>query len=191
MTISDDMGKKICALVDNELDHDDAAGSVRQICGDPELKQRWDRYHLISDVMRHKELLPNQMDLSLDFSQRISRAIESEPTVFAPGALPLRTRLLQTATKQLAGLAVAASVTVVVVFGVQYQGQGIPGGMEMAGTSSLSVPASQIAPVDSRSIPAHQFNKYLVNHHEHVGSTAVRHGVLPYARIAGGQPIGK
>lgn len=44
-------------------------------------RQLWDNYHLIGDVLRSEELAIEPSDL---FYARISKAIDEEPTVFAP-----------------------------------------------------------------------------------------------------------
>lgn len=186
MTISEEMGKRMSALVDDELTNGEA-GCLDEIKKDKALQQCWSRYHLVSDVLRHRETIPTSISSSSDFSQRLSAAIELEPAILAPGRFSRSKRIIQGMAKQVTGLAVAASVTMAVVFGVQYQGVGIPGGGgEMAANGSNALPASQVSPVVVKPIPAQQFNKYLVNHNEHVGSTAVRQGVLTYARIIDG-----
>mgnify|MGYP001454442526 FL=1 len=46
-------------------------------------RQLWDSYHLIGDVLRSEELAIEPSEL---FYARVSKAIDEEPTVFAPNA---------------------------------------------------------------------------------------------------------
>lgn len=47
-------------------------------------RQLWDSYHLIGDVLRSEELALEPSEL---FYARITKAIDEEPTVFAPNAI--------------------------------------------------------------------------------------------------------
>lgn len=84
----------------------DGEGEVRaEDLDSPYGRQVWETYHLIGDVLRDDELAikPSPM-----FYARLSRAIDDEPTVLAPGALK-RSRW----RAPMSGLAVAAVVAVV------------------------------------------------------------------------------
>lgn len=76
-------------------------------------RQVWDTYHLIGDVLRNPDLAIKPSDL---FYARISKAIDAEPAIVAPGALrrhsPVRVGL--------SGLAVAAAVASVVWVAMPY-----------------------------------------------------------------------
>ncbi len=69
-------------------------------------RQVWDTFHLIGDVLRSEELAIKPTDF---LYARISRAIDEEPPIVAPRALPLR----RYARAGLSGLAVAAAVAAV------------------------------------------------------------------------------
>ncbi|MER1966195.1 sigma-E factor negative regulatory protein [Castellaniella sp. GW247-6E4] len=70
-------------------------------------RQVWDTYHLIGDVMRSRDLAIRPTDR---FYARVSAAIDAEPVVLAPAAVPHRGML----RLGLSGLAVAAAVASVV-----------------------------------------------------------------------------
>lgn len=72
-------------------------------------RQLWDTYHLIGDVMRSQELA---IEPSERFYARVSKAIDEEPTVVAPG------RIRTQARRRWPGLAVAAAM--VLAFGVWF-----------------------------------------------------------------------
>ncbi len=46
------MSEEISALADQEIDEDCYNGLVDQLCGDPVLRERWQRYHLIRSALR-------------------------------------------------------------------------------------------------------------------------------------------
>ncbi|HEY0634846.1 MAG TPA: hypothetical protein VGE00_05630, partial [Gammaproteobacteria bacterium] len=137
----------------------------------------------------------------LDISQRVAAALEQEPVIFAPlwqRAIPSRR-----AVKQVASVAMAASVTAVAIFGAQWVNRDMPG-MAHPSVASVAAPElSQVAtPVAMASPgkvspglpllaegqqPAEQvwirnLDSYVVNHNEYSGSVGM-HGVLPYARL--------
>lgn len=106
--------ERISSLVDGEFDGQDPHAAVEALLKDEEARGRWARYHLMSDAMKRN--LPNGIDQQL--SSRVMAALENEPTVLAPPK-----REFSDLGRRLSGLAVAASVAVVAVFGVQLMNQ--------------------------------------------------------------------
>ena len=91
----------------------DSEGEVRpDELDSPYGRQLWDTYHLIGDVLRSEELAirPSPM-----FYARLSRAIDAEPPVVAPGNF-----LKRPWSAGLSGLAVAAAVVAVAWVVVPY-----------------------------------------------------------------------
>jgi len=186
MTESEMNGEKLSALVDGELSGVEYGHTVDAINLSPELKQRWMRYHIAADAL--KKSLPPAL-LKPDFSARVMQAIEAEPTVFAPRNIVHKVRPV---AKQLAGLAIAASVTAVAVLGVQtwrVQSDVEPA----AAVAQVAAPvanANAIRPVatvaaDNAPLPAHvqsQINQYLLSHNQ---NALAAQRMLPYARIVG------
>jgi negative regulator of sigma E activity len=138
--------------------------------------------------------------------------LENEPTILAPK--PRHKLFKKGYAKPLAGLAVAASVTAVAIFGLQTSNQQIPGLESMDGelpqvaiidTEQTVVPVLQAATepalvnesivANSTSVrtvkyePANtlqpqQLNRYIMNHNQHNSRMGVQ-GVSPYARLVG------
>lgn len=180
--VSDLAGERISALVDGELSSVEYEHAVRAVEQDVELKRRWERYHIAADSLKNN--LPPVITKS-NFADRVMLAIESEPTVFAPRNL---SRKLNNVVKQVAGLAVAASVTAAVVFGVQtWRVAGDSGPVAQVLTSPVpnaTPPATTVSNV-SVHVPENlkaQLNNYLLNHNQSVMGF---NGMLPYARIVG------
>lgn len=181
-------GERLSALVDGELSKVEYRPAVDAINESPELKQRWMRYHLAADAL--KKSLPPAL-LKSEFSARVMQAINAEPTVLAPRNIVYKVSLVG---KQIAGLAIAASVTAVAILGVQtWRVQ--PGADPVAVVQATPLPVinvnspamTSISPVaaDHAPLPAHvqlQINQYLLNHNQNaLGAQRM----FPYARIVG------
>lgn len=85
MNTKDMAGEKISALADGEVSDaelDALLARLRQ----PEAQQDWALYHRIGDVLRSDDMA---FELSPGFSARMSAALDKEPTVFAPVAVPV------------------------------------------------------------------------------------------------------
>ena len=102
----EDIRAKISAFMDGEAGDFEARRTLKEIAADAELKRKWYRYHLASSAM-HEEL-PNKM---VDLSARIRSAIDAE-------ARPRKSLL----AGPIGRVAIAASVAVFTVLGVQYAG---------------------------------------------------------------------
>lgn len=93
----------LSALIDGELDADEAAAVLDALCSDAELQRRWSDLQLAGDALRSSEVAACHAD---DFCDRVRKSLANEPTVLAPQ------RLARPAWRRfsLPGLAVAASV---------------------------------------------------------------------------------
>lgn len=97
--MSDRIHEQLSALADDELPTGEAQLLWRRLAADPELRDRWGRYHLYGDALR--DGLPPALDRGL--AGRIAAALAGE-AVPAPARNPWPRRV--------GGLAVAASVMV-------------------------------------------------------------------------------
>lgn len=179
--MNETLKEQISALVDGELEGPEQDRIIRQIEQDPQLQHQWERYNLISDAL-NSHLTGN---VRHNLAARVSDALVHEPIVFAPQR---KKKHVKDAVKHVAGMAVAASVAVVVVLSVQPE------------APVTSVQSTQVATVpapndwvrvsgthwDLQSQPAveSKLNSYLVNHSEYTLSTGMQ-GVIPYVRIVG------
>ena len=194
MTETEMNGEKLSALVDGELNGAEYGQALDAINLSPELRRRWMRYHTASDALKNS--LPAAL-IKPDFSSRVMRAIDAEPTIFAPRNI---TRKINPLVKQLAGLAIAASVTAVAVLGVQTwrlepTAEPIATAVQVAppvadlirpvvATTTTAATNTVTVDADSATLPAHvqsQINQYLLNHQ----SALAAQRMLPYARIVG------
>ena len=115
--------EKLSAFMDGETD---SAEIMEAILNDEELKAKWQRYHVIRSGLRKEATVAPEMDITA----AVAAALDSEPTVMAPKrsgwkSLPLIGNVVPFA-KQSGQFAVAASVAVAVILGVQQMNQPEP-----------------------------------------------------------------
>jgi len=121
--------EQISALVDGEIQD---KVLLEQLGDDLELADTFGRYHLYGDALRHE--LPSQ--LQLDMSDRIAAALADEPAMIAAAASAAHIEQSEQASvvrplfgritpmlRHIGQFAVAASVSAVLIVGVQQYGQ--------------------------------------------------------------------
>lgn len=115
-----------------------------ELASSHELKQDFEHYHLIGNVMRDE--LPSQLDLN--FASRVAAAIESEPTILAPKAkvtANVSDKLKRKPAEvipffgKLGQYGIAASVAAALVIGVQQ--------LNVEDSQHSSIPVLQTIPV--------------------------------------------
>jgi sigma-E factor negative regulatory protein RseA len=112
--------ENLSALVDGEYDTSTTSSSLLldAVKNDAELQLKWKSYHLIRYGLR-QELPAN---INFDIADKIAKAIEAEPAILAPKKtwrdLPLVSNIIPFA-KQGGQMAIAASVAVAMIIGVQ------------------------------------------------------------------------
>ena len=188
--------EQISALIDDEEYSDHILDSLIK---DQEMQKTWSRYHLIGDCLRGN--LPDR--ISVDVASRVTHSLKSEPTVLAP-----QKSNFSTIRKPLAGFAIAASVAMVAVLGIQTNknDDSIPT-LSAVGTNSVATtkPVMATTPTEPQTfvftepqpqvLPAavkksdtpdammnQRMNNYLLNYNEY-RSNAGMNGILPYVRI--------
>lgn len=99
--------EKISALMDGELDSSEASLQLRRLKEDPALREHWDLYHLVGDVLRKEGAASSRI------SRGVSARLAQEPTIMAPRyTAPRRvTRYAMSAAAGVAGLAVVGWLT--------------------------------------------------------------------------------
>jgi len=116
--------ENLSALVDGEDINNISSSShvLDAVKNDADLQLKWERYHLIRDGLR-KEL---PTFINFDIADKVAKALESEPVILAPNRtwrdLPLVAKVVPFA-KQGGQMAIAASVAVAMIIGVQQVNQ--------------------------------------------------------------------
>ena len=167
------MKRDISALMDGELDREDAATAISRLKQDEELRDVWFGYHLIGDVMRQTGIV------SADFGERLRGKLALEPVILAP-----RRSLLQ--KTKIAALSVAASLAAVaVVAWVVLQNNTDKAKDNLAATQQSNAAALASLP---RYPLNSNVNEYLLAHQEFSPSTTMQ-GVALYVRtVSDGAP---
>lgn len=182
--------EQLSHLMDGEFDDD--AGLLAAMKQDPELKARWERYHLIRDAMGNH--LSEHFTVSI--ADQVAEQLEQEPTILAPPRRRFfnKDKLLKPA----AGFAIAATIATVAIISVQAPqlveqrvaqqdgGQNIatidvqsqPNVATLANSRLSAERRKHLRAVDSK------LSGYLVKHNEHSVSARMQ-GAIPYMRIVG------
>lgn len=136
--------EQLSAFMDDELEGMQK-NQVEQLLKDPELLDTWSRYHLVSDCLKRN--LPEHLDREM--AGKISKSIEREPAIVAPGILS------HSFAKPVAGFAIAASVAALAIFGIQQQQPGGPHEIPQdtlvqsapgsSGSGSIQAPVRQVS----------------------------------------------
>jgi sigma-E factor negative regulatory protein RseA len=180
---------RISALMDGELDKAQQRQELDHLRHDTELRERWELFHLIGDVLRGERML------SPEFSRRIAQRLADEPTVLAPRRISFGRKAARYALSAAATLAAVALVAWVAL---------TPGGLNApreVAQAPVPVPAAAvpaapavnpITPYVTAIVPSEgAMNDYILAHQGFSPSTAIQ-GVVPYIRgVSAGQPPAK
>lgn len=173
---TDDCAQRLSALLDGELDSEACRALVERLRHDEEACRTWALLNCVGDAMRSADVATFH---SAGFVARVSAALEREPTVLAPAALPQRSTVRRWLLPG-AGAAVAAAVLIAV---------GLPSRQASSPDATIAkappVPAATVVatpvPVIDRSP---QLERYLAAHRELAEPTLMPHST-PYVRTSG------
>jgi sigma-E factor negative regulatory protein RseA len=168
--------ENLSALIDGENSQFDLPGNdvITAVKNDQELLQKWHSYHVIRYGLR-KEL---PMQMQFDIAANVALALESEPAILAPKKtwrdVPLVSSVIPF-VKQGSQMAIAASVAVAMIIGVQQFNQsdadepfnsaapilGIPGGL-----SPVSFEQTHSVPQNDMVEQKRRINAYIADHQQ-------------------------
>lgn len=173
---ADDCGQRLSALLDGELDAQDCRALMERLRNDDEACRTWALLNCVGDAMRSAEVAAFH---SSGFVSRVSAALEREPTVLAPAALPQRSAVRRWL---LPGAGAAAAAAVLIAVGLPSRHGASP---EATVAKAPPAPATAVvaapAPVVDRSP---QLERYLAAHRELADATVMPHST-PYVRTSG------
>jgi sigma-E factor negative regulatory protein RseA len=115
--MSEQIREQVSAFLDGELPGSETELLLKRLTRDADLRESFGRYALIGESMRG-----GQVRLSQSFAARVNRVIDGEPAV----AVSQPPRSTSRWWRPLAGAAVAASVAMVAVIGIQQRAT-VPG----------------------------------------------------------------
>lgn len=140
--MSNNVDQELSALMDGEASELEVRRVLKRLPNEPELVEKWQRFHLMSAAIRGEMRGVDAKFAKVDLTSRIAAALTEEPALnHSPEAEEVRGNWWQEAVvKPLASVAIAASVSAMVVFGWQTFNQ--------AGVSPTAAPANfaQVSP---------------------------------------------
>jgi sigma-E factor negative regulatory protein RseA len=160
MSNTEDNREKLSALVDNELNDLDERRVLTALEQDAELRNTWERYHLVRSVLRQ------DMDtvLSPEIAKRVSASIENEP------------------------VSATSFVAAIAIVGVQFLNP--PHSVPVASLAANQPAPENIIRAGTtrwdRKEPetVSELNHFLVEHNEFASSSGIG-GMMPYVRVVG------
>lgn len=159
---------RISALMDGELDSREADHDIARLKMDPELRSRWDEFHLIGDALRGESIL------SPGVNENFLRRLSEEPTVLAPRrSRPSVRRAAAYAMSAAASLSAVALVAWVALAPAPQENIAL----QPPPVAPRTEPARELASVPSEG----RMNEYLLAHESFSPSTALQ-GLAPYIR---------
>lgn len=108
MSNQDEIREQLSALMDGELSRDERAFLLRRIEHDQALKATWSRYHLMREVLSHR-----QAAAPFDLADRVMTEIKREREPVA------QARVRSGGWRPVVGMALAASVALVAILAVR------------------------------------------------------------------------
>jgi negative regulator of sigma E activity len=180
------INQKLSALLDGELNSDEMRNMFDAVLNDSELRHSWRCQHLLRNALRDKEVAS-----SSNIAEKVSAALENEPTIFVPGNLPYEEKqpeivshgtnnVVQMPSKRmnmLAYVAIAASVAAIVMVSFSPDRPSVP---TIADSTQSSTPDSMAVEQELQSM--------IVQHGEFSG-TAALNGLTAYAKVVNGSRI--
>lgn len=146
---------ELSALMDGEVTELEMHRVLRNVEDDPEQAAKWQRYHLVSAILK-KELRPGtaQQFSHFDIASRVSAALAEEPVL---QAAPQNSKVPASDNawwKSLASTAIAASVAAAVVIGWQQTQPGVATPVAPVGVAQLShSPAPTASSINGAAMP--------------------------------------
>ena len=168
--------ENLSALIDGENEASSSSSSQRReaVKTDTDLQLKWKSYHLIRDGLRQE--VPEI--INFDIADKVAQALESEPAILAPKKtwrdIPLVGNVVPF-VKQGGQMAIAASVAVAMIIGVQQLNQqdveqpfnaaphirGIQGGL-----SPVSLDQTRAIPNSNGVEQKRRINAYMSDHNQ-------------------------
>lgn len=162
---------KVSALMDGELDEQQARQVLSRVTQQQELRDCWDTFHLIGDALRG--------DCHWSAGRGLAGRLAQEPTIVAP-----RRRAIRRVTTY--ALSAAASLSAVgLVLWVAISTNPLNTPPDVVAKAPVAPVSSAPVPVTAANLPnvpsEGRMNEYLLAHQGFSPSTAIQ-GVVPYIR---------
>ena len=184
----------LSALVDDELSAAETARALAALAADPARRETWARYQLIGTAIRRG--VPDVVDPGL--AARVQAAIgDSLPDAGDGLPDPASAAAGRSGWKRaVGGVAMAASVAAVALFGMRYlavtEEEGAAVAARVAPAPLLQAQPATMTEAEtpgSATLDQERLNAYLIRHNEFAASGGLR-GLPPYVRVVGAETSG-
>jgi sigma-E factor negative regulatory protein RseA len=164
----------VSALMDGELDEHPARDVLANLKDDPELRERWETYHLISDALKREPLLSPLLSSS-GFNAAFAERLKTEPTILAPKKSVLAPRRVTTyALSAAASVSAAALVAWVALSGSEQP-------LQQAKSDAVPTAVALVPALPASVSSDSSMNQYFLLH-QGVSPSSELQGVAPYIR---------
>jgi sigma-E factor negative regulatory protein RseA len=147
------MTQEISALMDGELETQEAGQAIRTCCTNAEAAEQWKQYHLIGEVLRGGVPHPTRT------AQRVHDALANEPAIIARPK-----RVIDTTVGRVALAAAASVATIGVVGWIGSQGGQLPGSAPVVAKNPTLVQPVANKPATSTPAPTVDVQDYYHAH---------------------------
>jgi sigma-E factor negative regulatory protein RseA len=170
--------------MDGELSDELVATSIIAVASNPDMKAKWERYHLIAGVIRGEGVRPGYRRIA----QRVWERLDGEPTIAAPS---VSSDGSSSRPGSFVGIGLAAAAAFFAVLAVpQLFDQG-RAPLPAAPPVALASPPQQFLiggsgqrwHVDKPELQ-HKLDRFLVNHQARSPANGIK-GFIPYATVVG------
>jgi len=192
--MSEQLKESLSAVMDGEADEFEIRRVLNEAADDPELRGVWERYHLVSSVMRGEGRGGIRADA---LTTRLWTAIDSEavpdhddPTEIESNATPLRRSRWGSWGQRIAGVAVAAGVAAAVIVGFRGEDTNISATPAVAVVEPAAAPATAALfgdeardkAVPTAALDVQRAHAYMLHHARHVSLN--NRSVVPFVKVA-------
>jgi sigma-E factor negative regulatory protein RseA len=165
---------QISASADDELSGHELDQAINMLASSDDAQKQMNRYHLIGHAIRDE--IPDV--IAHDLRARVASAVAAEPAILAPRNIEKSQHRF---ANPFAGLAVAASVAAIAVFGLRSLPVDDTHPVDTPPVAQIQQPPSDFSLVN-QATSAPLPNHYILNHFEHAPVSNMN-GMLPYVII--------
>jgi negative regulator of sigma E activity len=166
---AEDCRERLWSLIDGELDRASCAALVDRLCADRDVRRQWVLMNAACDALKSSEVASLH---SQGFLDRVSVALEREPTVMATASWSSRRVMLRLVAP---GAAVAAAIALLAVFAVP-QLRGTDGGATQVAVVPAKAASAAKAAADPQAAEIArlaELERYLLAHRELAGGSVM------------------
>ncbi len=177
--MSEMSNEQISALMDDEVDSDARSFLLRRMADDEAFRDRWARYHLISEALKNN--ISDRTDPL--FAERVRHAVAEQAPLAGRTAVTRSRQATHRWRRPAVGLAAAASLAALAVMGLQTGTEpSTDGGALVASLPDTTPSVKSVAFGGSQDQMIQRLQPYVQDHNGHAAHSPMR-GSVPYVRL--------